>query len=322
MSGEAAHTLWIEKHRPREFSEVQGQQHIVKRLESFVKQKNIPHCIFSGNPGTGKTTISLIIARKLHGENWHQNFLELNASDSRGIETVRTIIKDFCRTKAMGTDLPKIIFLDEADALTKDAQHSLRRMMEQYSETSRFLISCNFSSKIIDPIQSRCAIFRFRPLEREDIENILLKVAKLEQLTIDPDALESIIDVSEGDARKAENILQSCASLGQHITKKMVFEIASAAEPKEVIDVLMLALNKDFLKARSKLLDVMTNHGLSGIDIIKQIHKEIWNLPLSDREKVKLIEKCGETEFRIVEGSDEYLQLENFLAALTVMNGE
>ena len=318
MSGDAAHTLWIERYRPKEFSEVHGQQHIMKRLEAFVKSKNIPHCIFSGPAGVAKTTSALIIARKLYGEEWKRNFLELNSSDQRGIDTVRSIIKDFCRTKAMGTDLPKIIFLDEADALTKDAQHSLRSMMEQYSETSRFILSVNYSSKVIDPIQSRCAIFRFRPLERGDIKNILLNVAKHETLDIDADALESIIDVSEGDARRAENILQSCASLGKHITKKNVFEVASAAEPKEVMDVLMHALNKDFTKARSRLLDIMTNHGLSGIDIIKQIHKEIWNLPLTDREKVKLIEKCGETEFRIVEGSDEYLQLENFLAFLTV----
>ena len=322
MPGEAANSLWIERYRPKEFSEIQGQQHIIKRLEAFVKNKNIPHCIFSGPAGVGKTSVSLLIAKKFHGENWHQNFLELNASDQRGIDTVRTIIKDFCRTKSIGTDLPKLIFLDEADALTKEAQHSLRRMMEQYSETSRFLISCNYSSKIIDPIQSRCAIFRFKPLEREDIKQILLYVAKNEKLDIDADALESMIDVSEGDARKAENILQSCASLGKHITKKHVFEIASAAEPKEVIDVLTLALHKDFQKARSKLLDVMTNHGLSGIDIIKQIHKEIWNLPLTDREKVNLIEKCGETEFRMVEGSDEYVQLEAFLAFLTVVKEE
>ncbi|HLC55427.1 MAG TPA: AAA family ATPase, partial [Candidatus Nanoarchaeia archaeon] len=142
MSGDAAHTLWIERYRPKEFSEVHGQQHIMKRLEAFVKSKNIPHCIFSGPAGVAKTTSALIIARKLYGEEWKRNFLELNSSDQRGIDTVRSIIKDFCRTKAMGTDLPKIIFLDEADALTKDAQHSLRRMMEQYAGTSRFILSC------------------------------------------------------------------------------------------------------------------------------------------------------------------------------------
>ncbi len=318
MSGEATQKIWIELYRPKKFSEVVGQEHIIKRLESFVKSKNLPHMLFSGPAGVGKTSSSLIIANELYGDNWRQNFLELNASDARGIDTVRTIIKDFCRTQAVGTELPKLIFLDEADALTKDAQHSLRRMMEQYSENVRFILGANYSSKIIDPIQSRCALFRFRPLERKDIQKILEHVARQEKIKIDEEALNAIIDVAEGDARKAENILQSCASTSTTITKKTVFEVASAAEPKEVIQVLELALNKDFHKARNKLLDIMVNHGLSGIDIIKQLHKELWNLKITDIEKIRLIEKCAETEFRMVEGSDEYLQLESFLAALTV----
>ena len=318
MSGEVSNKIWIELYRPKTFAEVTGQEHIIKRLESFVKNKNLPHMLFSGPAGVGKTTSALIIARELYGDNWRQNFLELNASDARGIDTVRSIIKDFCRTKAVGTDIPKLLFLDEADALTKDAQHSLRRLMESYSDTARFILSCNYSSKIIDPIQSRCALFRFRPLERKNIKTILEAVEAKENIKIEPEAMEAIIDVAEGDARRAENILQSCASVTNHISKKIVFDVASAAEPKEVLEVLELALNKDFQKSRNKLLDIMVNHGLSGIDIIKQIHKEIWNLQLPDRKKVELIEKCADTEFRMVEGSDEYLQLEAFLSSLTI----
>ncbi|MDO8556362.1 MAG: replication factor C small subunit [Nanoarchaeota archaeon] len=319
MTGEVSHSIWTERFRPKQFSEVVGQEHIIKRLESFVKSKNLPHMLFSGPAGVGKTTSALIIAKELYGDNWHQNFLELNASDARGIDTVRSIIKDFCRTKAVGINLPKLLFLDEADALTKDAQHSLRRLMETYSDTARFILSCNYSSKIIDPIQSRCALFRFRPLERKDIKTILENVAQQEKITIEEEALQSIIDVAEGDARRAENILQSCASVTDNITKKIVFDVASAAEPKEVLEVLQLALNKDFQKSRNKLLDIMVNHGLSGIDIIKQIHKELWNLKIEDKQKIHLLEKCADTEFRMVEGSDEYLQLENFLAQLTVI---
>ncbi|MEK6904628.1 MAG: Replication factor C small subunit, partial [Nanoarchaeota archaeon] len=197
-------------------------------------------------------------------------------------------------------------------------QHSLRRMMETYSNTSRFILSCNYSSKIIDPIQSRCSVFRFRPLEKDNIKEIIKNIAKHEKIKVDDDAVDAIYELSEGDARKAENILQSCSSVSENITKKIIFSTVSAAEPKEVIEILELALKKEFLKAREKLSDVMIKHGLSGLDIIKQIQKEVWKLNIKNENKVRLIEKCGETEFRMVEGSDEFLQLEALLAAFTV----
>src|SRR3989338_3622404 len=157
--------IWIEKYRPKDFSELKGQKEIVKRVEAFVKQENMPHLLFAGPAGTGKTSLALIIARKLFKDAWHQNFLELNASDERGIDIIRVKVKDFARTRAIG-DVPfKIIYLDEADALTSEAQQALRRTMENYTQTTRFIISCNYSSKIIEPIQSRCAVLRFRPLD-------------------------------------------------------------------------------------------------------------------------------------------------------------
>lgn len=322
MGEGAVHSIWVEKYRPKDFSEVRGQNEIIKRLAAFVKSKNIPHMLFAGPAGVGKTTSALIIARKLYGDNWHQNFLELNASDNRGIDTVRGIIKDFCRTKSMNEDIPKLLFLDEADALTKDAQHSLRRMMETYSNCSRFILSCNYSSKIIDPIQSRCAVFRFKPLDKGDIKDIMKSIAKHEKIKINEEAIEAIHDLSEGDARRAENMLQSCASVSDDITKSVVFQTVSAAEPKEVIEVMNLALKKDFIKSRDKLMDIMIKHGLSGLDIIRQIHKSVWKLNIRDEDKVKLVEKCGEVEFRMVEGSDEYLQLESLLASFTVLGGK
>ena len=315
---EQERAIWTEKFRPKEFEEVKGQKEIVKRVKSFVEQKNMPHLMFSGPAGVGKTSLSLIIAKKLFGEGWHSNFLELNASDERGIDVIRIKVKDFARTRAIG-DVPfKIIYLDECDALTKEAQQALRRTMENYTQTTRFILSCNYSSKIIDPIQSRCAIFRFKPINDKDLNELIDSIAKQEKLKIDDKAKQALIEISEGDCRRLENVLQSSASIEKHITEDLLYSLASIAKPKEVDEVLKLALKNDFKQARDKLLDVMLNYGLSGLDIIKQIQKEILNLNIDNRKKMELMEKCGETEFRMTEGSDEYLQLEAFLAKVAL----
>ena len=316
---EQERSIWTEKFRPKEFEEVKGQKEIVKRVKSFVEQKNMPHLMFSGPAGVGKTSLSLIIAKKLFGEGWHSNFLELNASDERGIDVIRIKVKDFARTRAIG-DVPfKIIYLDECDALTKEAQQALRRTMENYTQTTRFILSCNYSSKIIDPIQSRCAIFRFKPINDKDLNELIDSIAKQEKLKIDDKAKQALIEISEGDCRRLENVLQSSASIEKHITEDLLYSLASIAKPKEVDEVLKLALKNDFKQARDKLLDVMLNYGLSGLDIIKQIQKEILNLNIDNRKKMELMEKCGETEFRMTEGSDEYLQLEAFLAKVALV---
>jgi len=309
--------IWTEKYRPRDFSEIHGQTEAVSRVGAFVKQKNMPHLLFAGPAGTGKTSLALVIARKLFGEGWKENFLELNASDERGIDVVRNKVKDFARTRAIG-DVPfKIIYLDECDALTREAQQALRRTMENYAQNCRFILSANYSSKIIEPIQSRCAVFRFRPLEKKDIISIIDLIAKQEGIKVAVDAKEALFELSEGDCRKLENIMQSCAVLDKEITAKLIYSVASAAQPKEVKTVLELALAGKFVEARNKLLDVMLVHGLAGIDIIKQIQKEIWSLAIDSKTKVHLIDKCGEIEFRMVEGSDEFVQLEALLAHIT-----
>jgi len=307
-------SIWIERFRPRDFKEIIGQDAIVKRIEAFVKQKNLPHLLLSGPAGVGKSSLALVAAKQLFGDSWRQNFLELNASDDRGIDVVRNTIKDFARTKSIGNSPFKIILLDESDSLTRDAQQALRRTMEQYSRTCRFILSCNYSSRIIDPIQSRCTVFRFKPLEKESINKIIDNISKEEKLKVNDKARAALIYVSGGDVRRLENVMQSCSTMSREITEELVYEIISAAKPKEIREILDFAVKGKFENARDKLLDVMLKHGLSGLDIIKQIQSEIWSLDLKDERKIELVDKCGEVEFRMVEGSDEYLQLESLLA--------
>lgn len=307
--------IWSEKYRPASFKEFKGQDKIAERVKAFVKQKNIPHMMFAGPAGTGKTTMALLVARELFKDSWRDNTLETNASDSRGIDVVRESIKTFARTKSVNSDLPKLIFLDECDALTKEAQNALRRTMEIYSDNCRFILSCNFSSKLIDPIQSRCAVFRFKPLEEKDIKEIIKEIAKREDLTVDDSAMQALAEICEGDARKVQNLMQSCAAVNKNITEDLVYEIVSYARPEEIKEVLKIAIKGEFIKARDMLLDIILKYGLSGLDIVKQIQKAIWELEIKEETKIKLIEKCGEVEFRIVEGSDEFVQLESLLAS-------
>ncbi|MDP3765327.1 MAG: replication factor C small subunit [Nanoarchaeota archaeon] len=306
--------IWTDKYRPKDFSEIKGQKEIVKRIKAFVELQNIPHLLFAGPAGVGKTTLSLVIAKKLFKESWHQNFLELNASDERGIDVIRNKVKDFARTRAIG-DVPfKIIYLDECDALTREAQQALRRTMENYAQNCRFILSANYSSKIIDPIQSRCAMFRFKPLDKKEIFSVIEKIEKEENIKIDEKAKEALYAISEGDVRKVENILQSSAAISSSITEETIYSMASVARPKEVDEVLKLAIENKFIEARNKLMDIMLNYGLSGVDIIKQIQSEILNLNIDNEKKMILMEKCGEIEFRMTEGSDEFIQLEALLS--------
>src|SRR3990167_3858219 len=318
MENTAELSIWTEKYRPKKFEEVVGQDEIIKKVQSLTKSLNLPHLLFAGPAGTGKSTLALIVVKELFGVHWRENYLELNASDERGIDVVRQKVKDFARTKSIGNVSFKVIFLDEADALTQEAQQALRRTMENYSGTCRFILSCNYSSKIIDPIQSRCDIFRFKLLEKKDIEKVVQKISEFENLTIKPEALEILYEGSEGDCRRAINILQSTASISPVINSELISTVISGAKPKDIKVVLDYALSGDFQKSREKLLDVMLKESISGQDVIKSIQKEIWNLPIEPEIKVKLTEKTGETEFRIVEGSDPFIQLESLLASFVL----
>ncbi len=309
---------WTEKYRPKKLDEIIGRDYIVARLKSYVQSRSMPHLLFAGPAGVGKTTSAICLARELFGEYWTQNFQETNASDERGIDVVRNKIKDFARTKAMGGDF-KIIFLDEADALTPDAQNALRRTMELFARTCRFILSCNYSSKIIEPIQSRCAVFRFGPLSEDAIKKMIEKIAENEELNLTETGKKAIIYVSEGDMRKAINILQAAAFLEKDIDEELVYQVAAKAKPAEIKEMMHLALKGEFLKARNKLDTLLLKYGLSGEDILRQMHREVFSLDIDEEKKVKIIDMIGDHDFRLVEGSNERIQIEALIAKMTVI---
>ncbi len=307
--------VWTEKYRPDTLEEVIGHENIVDRLKAFVEREELPHMLFSGPAGVGKTTSAIALAKDLYGDKWKQNFNETNASDDRGIDVVRNQIKDFARTRPIDADF-KIIFLDEADALTSDAQQALRRTMEKFSSSCRFILSCNYSSKIIPPIQSRCAIFRFNRLDEPDVQKYLRNIVGEEDLDIDESGVAAVAKVSGGDLRKATNLLQAASIQGGGIDEETVFEVSASLKPEEVKEILMKALEGSFVEAREDLSSLMIDRGMDGLDIIKAIHREVYNLEIPDRKKLKIIEKMGEFEFRIVEGGSPDVQIESLLAQI------
>jgi replication factor C small subunit len=238
----------------------------------------------------------------------------LHNSDERGINVVRTRIKDFARTIPI-SDVPfKIIVLDEADAVTSDAQNALRRTMERYSRNARFTLLCNYSSKIIEPIQSRCAVFRFAPLHENDIAQRLKFIASKESVKLEESGLKAILYIAGGDLRRAVNTLQGASAVGALVSEEIVFKVASRARPEEVLKMLELALSGRFLDARNMLHGLLINYGLSGTDVVKQIHREIFSLKIPDSKKIKLTDCLGEIDFRLTQGANEEIQLSTLLA--------
>ena len=313
---------WTEKYRPKDLESVYGQLDIVKSLKAFVRARNMPNMLFAGPPGVGKTTAALAMAHELYKDNLYGNFIELNASDERGIDVVRGKIKDFARSMSLGDAPWKLIFLDESDSLTSEAQHALRRTMESTSGVTRFILSCNYSSRIIEPIQSRCAVFRFIQLAEPEVRKMLEHVSKNENIKVDEEAYKALFYVSEGDMRRALNALQGAAMHSKHVTVDLVHKISSRAKPKEVHEMVQLALSGDFLKARENLDKLIIHYGLSGEDILNQVYRELPNLQIPEKKRVVLMDRVGEFNFRLVEGANERIQIEAMLAQFVLIGTE
>ncbi len=309
--------IWVEKYRPEGLGGIVGHDEITDRLERYVVRDDLPNLLFSGPAGVGKTTAAVAIAREVYGEDWQENFLELNASDQRGIDVVRGRIKEFARASFGGHNY-RIIFLDEADSLTSDAQSALRRTMEQFSSNTRFILSCNYSSQIIDPIQSRCAVFRFSSIGDEAIAARIREIADREGIETTDDGVGALVYAADGDMRRAINALQAAAVMGETVDEASVYTITSTARPEEIETMVTSALEGEFAAARSQLDDLLTEKGLAGGDVIDQLHRSVWEFDFDDRQAVRVLDRIGEADYRITEGANEKIQLEALLASLAL----
>ncbi|MFX1456693.1 MAG: replication factor C small subunit [Promethearchaeota archaeon] len=312
---------FVEKYRPRLLDDIVNQEGIVKRLKQFVKDKSMPHLIFAGPAGTGKTTSALAMVRELYGRRMVVNraYLELNASDARGIDVIRTYIKDFAKARP-SSEIPfKILILDEADNMTSPAQQALRRTMEKYTKNCRMILICNYSNRIIPPIQSRCVVFRFSSLSSDDIKKRVKYVAKEEGISLTPEGIIALVDVSRGDCRRAINYLQSCGTISKKIDQDVVFRVAGEVPPDKIKEILKTALEGNLQLSIEQLNDLIKEYGLSGQNIIKNIHREIYDLDVSEILKIELSKLLAEFEYRLSQGGTEDIQLQALLAKIIML---
>ena len=309
--------MWVERHRPRTVADIKGQRAVVDRLKAYAEKRTFPHLLLAGPPGTGKTTAALALTRDVFGESYRMNLLEMNASDERKLESIRTKVKGFAKTAPVPGTTFKVIFLDEADALTPDAQGALRRIMEQNSATCRFILSCNYSSKIIEAIQSRCAVFRFRPLANDQVGEMIRSVATSESINLDDEAAEAIVHISLGDLRKAITALQVAASLSNDVTREMIYETTATAPPEDLHGYLLACKEDGFQPARRRLKSLLDKFGLAGTDMVNQLHRGLGDVAfLDEKQKLAVTETMAETDYRMVEGGGEALQLDAMTANL------
>ena len=307
-------TVWLEKYRPIKFKEILGRNAIVKRLDAYVRTGEMPHLLFSGYRGTGKTTAAIVLGTKLFGDDFESNFTELNASDERGIDVVRNTISNIAQTQPSGNSDFRIIFLDEVEALTSDAQAALKRTMEKWTFNCRFILTCNHISKLIPEIQSRCSIYRFGRLNDDAITNMINYICKHEKLKINNEGMNALLYISEGDMRRAINTLQSASLSEDNITGEIVYEISGFAQPKFIEEMIDLAFRGKFLESRNKLDVLLVDEGFSGGDIVHQIHKKLLDMALPNKMMIEMVGIVGEVDFRVSEGANDKIQLDALLA--------
>jgi len=293
------------------------QKAIRQRLGMLLQKKEqLPHLLFAGPPGSGKTTTALIIAREILGEPWRDYTLSLNASDERGIDVVRERIKTFARFADRREGVPyRLVILDESDEMTSDGQTALRRIMEENSEHTRFILVCNYSSGIIEPLQSRCAIFRFQRLDESSVTEHLKTIAKKEKLRPVGDAVfGAIYEASQGDLRQAINLMQAAAASGE-ITTESVKSVSGSSVKARVADIISTAVDGDFEAARTKMVELTRVYGIPERDFLKFANEALGSIKVPDMAKA--ISILAEYDFRLVQGSQPELQLTAMLAQLS-----
>ncbi|KAI9200106.1 hypothetical protein LWI28_002866 [Acer negundo] len=311
---------WVEKYRPQSLADVAAHRDIVDTIDRLTSENRLPHLLLYGPPGTGKTSTILAVAQKLYGAQYHNMILELNASDDRGIDVVRQQIQDFASTQSFsfGAKLPvKLVLLDEADAMTKDAQFALRRVIEKYTKSTRFALICNQVNKIIPALQSRCTRFRFAPLEPIHVSERLKHVIKAEGLDVPESGLAALVRLSNGDMRKALNILQSTHMASQQITEEVVYLCTGNPLPKDIEQISFWLLNESFADSFKRISEIKTRNGLALIDIVREVTMFVFKIKMPSEVRVRLIDDLANIEYRLSFGCNDKLQLGSLISTFT-----
>ncbi|TIA89881.1 hypothetical protein E3P99_01852 [Wallemia hederae] len=311
---------WVEKYRPNELSDVVSHTDIIQTITQFINKQRLPHLLFYGPPGTGKTSTILAIARKIYGNTWKRNVLELNASDDRGIDVVRDQIKSFAQTRTLFSDGFKLIILDEADLMTQQAQGALRRIIEHYTPTTRFCIICNYVNKITPAILSRCTRFRFSPLPKQHLDARLGDVIDHEKVEIDDDAKDALLNLTKGDMRRALNVLQAChtACMPEKITIDDVYNVTASPAPSTIEYLIKSMMNDDISTCYQRVHTLKRQNGLALQDIIAGAYDYIQQIEFPVPTRLHLLDNLAEIEYRLSSGASETIQLSALIAAFKI----
>ena len=312
-------TLWIEKYRPNNLNEIIGQTNVINKLKKYVHEENLPHLLFVGKKGVGKTSTALALAKEIYGDNWKENIKEFNSSEERGIQAIREDVKETARTTTLNKKNYRLIYLEEADSFSDDAQTALRRTVEKYSDNARFILSCTNSSKIIDPIRSRCVNMYFRPINKENVKKWINRIEDKEELNITEDAVQTLIRAGKGNLQKVTNLLQISAQSSEDITEEAVQEALKVGGKSDIKELIMKAFRGDFMDVREDLYELMIDEGMSGEEIIERVNEELYSIPMDRGTKIQIIKKLGEIEYNMVEGNSDRFHLENLFSYLSAI---
>lgn len=306
---------WVEKYRPVNLDDVVSHKDITSTIEKFIDKNRLPHLLFYGPPGSGKTSTILAVARRIYGPDYRKQILELNASDDRGIEVVREQIKQFAETRTLFAKGFKLIVLDEADMMTQAAQAALRRVIEQYTRNVRFCVICNYVNKIIPAIQSRCTRFRFSPLPISEVEKRIDIVIEAEQVDLTNDGKKALLKLSKGDMRRALNVLQACHAAYEITGETEVYSCTGNPHPSDIETIVNSMFSDEFTTSYRMIVSMKTERGLALQDLIVGVYEYLEAIEMKSHARVYLLDQLATTEYRLSTGGNEKIQLTALLGA-------